>query len=246
MATVMNTQSKIYQIFQADCLDPSRYPALVNLFYCDPPFKDYSQIRKENGVNLKPMVKWDLANYAQLAKVASEVLVTGGWFIMKADDLTALESYPLISRFLHFRRFVIWDKGRISTGGNPRVQHELLLFYYKGSKTPFQKQFPPKAPSKWHGNSQGRSYSSIQRCYAKNGGECGSKNDRVHINQTPEDLLRNLIDFFSPPSGLIVDACCGSGSVLRAIKQLNEPRYYWGIDIDAECVALARKEAGVI
>ncbi|HUO07126.1 MAG TPA: site-specific DNA-methyltransferase [Phycisphaerae bacterium] len=62
--------------------------------------------------------------------------------------------------------------------------------------------------------------------------------------QKPVELLTRLITALCPKGGLVGDFFCGSGTTLVAAKMLE--RRYFGCDVNAAAVALARKRVGEI
>lgn len=70
--------------------------------------------------------------------------------------------------------------------------------------------------------------------------------DRYHPNQKPIDIMQKLIAMQSNENDLILDPFAGSGTTLRAAKDLK--RNYIGIEIDPEYVAIAegRLKQGIL
>ena len=48
---------------------------------------------------------------------------------------------------------------------------------------------------------------------------------RIHPTQKPIGLLRRLIEIFTDPGDVIIDPCAGSGSTLRAARELGRHSY---------------------
>ena len=48
---------------------------------------------------------------------------------------------------------------------------------------------------------------------------------RIHPTQKPVNLLRTLISIFTDPGDVIIDPCAGSGSTLRAARELGRHSY---------------------
>jgi adenine-specific DNA-methyltransferase len=64
--------------------------------------------------------------------------------------------------------------------------------------------------------------------------------NKFHPTQKPVLPLKQLIEAFCPPDGIVLDPFCGSGSTLIAAKQLG--RRYLGIEIEeAHCATAARR-----
>lgn len=66
--------------------------------------------------------------------------------------------------------------------------------------------------------------------------------NKLHPTQKPVVPLKQLIEAFCPPDGLVLDPFCGSGSTLVAAKQLA--RRYVGIEIEgAHCATATHRLA---
>ena len=63
---------------------------------------------------------------------------------------------------------------------------------------------------------------------------------RIHPTQKPVNLLKRLISIFTDPGDTVIDVCAGSGSTLRAARELG--RHSYGFEIDREFYAKARDE----
>ena len=68
----------------------------------------------------------------------------------------------------------------------------------------------------------------------------GKEIPRIHPAQKPVNLLKRLISIFTDPGDTVIDVCAGSGSTLRAARELG--RHSYGFEIDREFYAKARKE----
>ena len=60
----------------------------------------------------------------------------------------------------------------------------------------------------------------------------GKEIPRIHPAQKPVNLLKQLISIFTDPGDVVIDPCAGSGSTLRAAKELD--RHSYGFEIDRE------------
>lgn len=63
-----------------------------------------------------------------------------------------------------------------------------------------------------------------------------------HPTQKPIGILTPLIEYSTPPGGLILDPSAGAGSVLRAAKNLD--RRAIGIEIDERYCEVAAERMG--
>lgn len=63
--------------------------------------------------------------------------------------------------------------------------------------------------------------------------------NRLHPTQKSVRILTPLIESFSPPSGLVLDPFCGSGSTLAAARRCG--RDFLGIELDSTHYRTARQ-----
>lgn len=53
---------------------------------------------------------------------------------------------------------------------------------------------------------------------------------KIHPTQKPVKLLKKLIETFTDPGDVVIDPCCGSGTTLRAARELGRSSYGFEID----------------
>ena len=58
----------------------------------------------------------------------------------------------------------------------------------------------------------------------------GDTYPKIHPAQKPVALLKKLIEIFTDPGDVVIDPCCGSGTTLRAAKELGRNAYGFEID----------------
>lgn len=63
---------------------------------------------------------------------------------------------------------------------------------------------------------------------------------KIHPAQKPVKLMERLIETFTDPGDVVIDPCCGSGSTLRAARNLGRSAY--GFEIDRTFYTRARDE----
>ena len=63
---------------------------------------------------------------------------------------------------------------------------------------------------------------------------------KIHPAQKPVRLLEQLIQTFTDPGDVVIDPCCGSGSTLRAARNLG--RSAFGFEIDRNFYTMAKNE----
>ena len=60
----------------------------------------------------------------------------------------------------------------------------------------------------------------------------GSEYPKIHPSQKPVALLRRLIEIFTDPGDVVIDPCAGSGSTLRAAREINRSSYGFEVSRD--------------
>ena len=63
---------------------------------------------------------------------------------------------------------------------------------------------------------------------------------KIHPAQKPVNVLKKLIEIFTDEGDVVIDPCCGSGSTLRAARELGRSAY--GFEIDRNFYNRAKKE----
>lgn len=63
---------------------------------------------------------------------------------------------------------------------------------------------------------------------------------KIHPAQKPVAVLKKLIETFTDPGDVVIDPCCGSGSTLRAARDLG--RTSFGFEIDRNFYERAKNE----
>lgn len=63
---------------------------------------------------------------------------------------------------------------------------------------------------------------------------------KIHPAQKPVSVLKRLIEVFTDPGDVVIDPCAGSGSTLRAARELGRSSY--GFEISKEFYKRAREE----
>ena len=53
---------------------------------------------------------------------------------------------------------------------------------------------------------------------------------KIHPTQKPVGLLKQLIQTFTDEGDIVIDPCAGSGSTLRAARELGRPSYGFEVD----------------
>lgn len=68
----------------------------------------------------------------------------------------------------------------------------------------------------------------------------GKEIPKIHPAQKPVKVIKKLIEVFTDPGDVVIDPCCGSGSTLRAARDLG--RSAFGFEIDRTFYERARDE----
>lgn len=55
---------------------------------------------------------------------------------------------------------------------------------------------------------------------------------KIHPSQKPISVLKRLIEIFTDPGDVVIDPCAGSGSTLRAARELGRPSYGFEVSRD--------------
>ena len=63
---------------------------------------------------------------------------------------------------------------------------------------------------------------------------------KIHPSQKPVNLLKRLIEIFTDEGDVIIDPCAGSGSTLRAARELG--RHCYGFEVSREFYTKASEQ----
>lgn len=227
----------------------------VDLVVTSPPYDD---LRTYGGHG------WDFYGVAwQLARV----LKPGGVIVWVVADETrdGSETGSSMEQALHFKRLglnlhdtMIWDKGCFSGVGSVSVRYgpstEFMFVLSKGKPKAFN---PIRDRRNVHAGLIGKaetvrlpSGEMLRKTHAgKPMDEYGirfnvwnippeqSNVKRMHPAQFPEALARDHVVSWSNPGDLVLDPFCGSGTTLKAAKDLG--RRFIGIEVNPEYIPIA-------
>lgn len=68
----------------------------------------------------------------------------------------------------------------------------------------------------------------------------GKEIPKIHPAQKPVEVIKELIEIFTDEGDVVIDPCCGSGSTLKAAKELGRSAY--GFEIDRNFYTRAKNE----
>ena len=211
-------------LYHADCRDvlPLLAPGSVDLVLTDPPYAPACHAGARTGDQDTALVDFAPITDADLRLVLDECgRVVRRWVVATMDwrHICELERRPPAG--LRFVRFGVWVKPNGApqfTGDRPGPGWEGLAFLHREG-----------GRMRWNGG--GRSSVFIE-----------PKVETKHPTGKPERLIRQFTALFSDPGELILDPFAGSGTTLRAAKDLG--RRAIGIEIEERyCEIAARRLA---
>lgn len=210
-------------IHQGDCLDVLKtFPDnSVDSVVTDPPYGiDYQSARRTAEkrsakiANDKTPFIWWLYDAARIMREGAALACFCEWKHAEKFRM-AIECAGLT-----IRSQCIWDRDWHGMA-DPKVcfapQHDIVWFATKGKGF----AFPNKRPS------------SVLR-YRK-----VSPDALVHPNEKPVELLRDLVQSITPPSGIVLDPFAGSGSTL--VAAMLEGFRFVGIERESEYVEIIKR-----
>ena len=68
----------------------------------------------------------------------------------------------------------------------------------------------------------------------------GADVPKIHPSQKPISVLKRLIEIFTDEGDVVIDPCAGSGSTLRAARELGRPSY--GFEVSREFYKAATEQ----
>lgn len=226
----------------ADWLDWARSlaPASVDLLYVDPPFNtgrtqsDRAGAFPDSWPTIDAYIAWLEARLS----ATLPALKRSACILLHVDWRTSHHARLLLDRLLtpdNFVNHIVWSYGL--GGSSPRRfarKHDDILFYCADPRRYYFD--PPRIPATSR-RMMGRTKKatdvldipSINNMAAERAG---------YPTQKPLALLDVLVRACSPPGGLVIDPCCGSGSTLVAAAASG--RAAAGCDISPRAISVAR------
>ena len=217
-------------IYHGDCLDVlSSLACEVGAVITDPPYASgtrHEAQKSSSGAMLRA------GRFADKPIENDQMTTTGFIWLMRHVGMFCRPLLPDGASFLSFidwrqwpnlvgaletcnyrvQGMVVWDKGSMGLGNGFRAQHELICHASKGV---------PNINDKGAGN--------VIRCPREAPVD--------HPSPKPLPLLNRLIDVVTEPGGVVLDPFMGSGSTLRAAKDLG--RRAIGIELEERYCEIA-------
>ena len=226
-------------IFLGDCRDilPTLEAGSIDLVLTDPPYSDAVHGKSLTRANLPDVKRWPGAagnrstaiTFAALDDQTRRIIASHAarlcrsWVIAFTDIESAnVWRDELISTGLDYVRTGAWIKlGAMPqiTGDRPGCGLEAIVIAHQPGR------------KRWNG---GGSHAVWQYPIVLNR---GGNTPRVHPTEKPLHLMRDLVAQFSNPDDLILDPFMGSGTTLRAAKDLG--RRAIGIELSEEYCQIA-------
>jgi len=157
--------------------------------------------------------------YEDIAKLGSRVLRPGGWCLAYLGQGNLLLIMDGMRRYLEYG----WQFCCTHTSGDSRYRRLRLRVGFK----PILAFYKPPLNVWW----------DWFRAVVS-----GGKEKALHAWQQAESEASHFIQALCPEGGIVLDPCCGSGTVLAAAKKLK--RRFFGCDLDEESVITARARLG--
>lgn len=229
------------QIIQGDCLDVLRSmpEGIADLVYMDPPFNTGRRHEQSNGSFDDRFA--DARAYLEFLRPRIEqsirALHKDGSILLHCDWRASHHLRLMLDDQLGPAGFVnhlIWQYGL--GGSSPRSfarKHDDIFFYAKSSEYFFDPPMVPATSARMRGRvKKATDVIDIPSINNMAGERCG------YPTQKPLALLDLLVNACCPPEGLVLDPFCGSGTTCVAAARSG--RRYFGIDVSAAAIAVAR------
>lgn len=239
------------EIWHGDCLELMKNipDKSIDMILCDLPYAVTARQSWDVIIPFEPL--WE--HYNRITKITSPIV------------LFATEPFRtklIYSNLEYFKYDLIWSKnkttGFLNAKKQPLRQHEsILVFYKKPCVYNPQKTTGHKPVNSYQHKDGERSLVYGKTAKIKGGGSTeryptsilnfpvvnNDDPDKKHSAQKPVALLEYLIKTYTNDSDLVLDNCCGSGSVLVAAKNLN--RQFIGIEKEQSYYDIAKKRLGL-
>lgn len=215
------------QIYHGDCREILPHLPKVDLVLTDPPYGIDFHSARPSEERKKEKIKNDgLDEYLKMLpwmySSIRDVLKDGGvaCCCCGGGGGTPSLAYAWIEvpKYLTLENVCIWDKGFVGMGWRYRFQWEAVIIASKGER------------KTWNGGNNRSNIFEFQKVIPQYGD---------HPTPKPESLMRQLIEDNCNQEDTVLDPFMGSGTTLRAAKDLG--RKAIGIEIEEKYVEIAIK-----
>lgn len=225
---------KVDSVYNIDCIAGMKEieDATIDMIFCDLPYG----ITKNKWDSVIPLDKlWE--QYNRIIKPNGAILLFG------QNKFTAR---MMLSNAKYHRYNIIWEKttptGFLNANKMPlRVHEDIMVFYkslptYNPQKTDGHKRKVSTSHYKRnslkttnYGSYEPQTYDSTER-FPTDVWKFATDKQKlsIHPTQKPIELCRYAIRTYTNEGDVVLDNCCGSGSILVAAKLEN--RHYIGMD----------------
>jgi len=220
-------------IYNADCRDILPHLEPVDLVLTDPPYSSGTRQATDRIASNIPKrgEKWNPERSGIIWDTSFSTFgfsVFMNWFYRQLKDRLTLgghaytfidwRQYPTLtlsieSGGLMINNLIVWDKGVYALGGNYRSQHEFIVFASNGPARRLNRH----------------DLGNVIQCKRISGSD--------HPTEKPIDLIKTILSYASNEENTILDPFMGSGTTLRAAKDLG--RKAIGIEIEEKYCQIA-------
>ena len=244
------------QIIHGDVIDAMKSlpDSCADLIIADPPYnldKD-----KEFGIDV-PFTNHDewLQWSRRWLDQANRLLATkGNLFVYAIHHNACYLQCMLYELGLEYRRQIIWcyENGWSKYKLGPACHYEPILWFSRQTNSTYHVIREPyksaarlkhkitKNGKEWKPHPDGRQAGDVWR-FPTLAGRRFAKERTIHPTQKPQTLTHRMIAHFSNPGELVVVPFVGSGTECCVAVELG--RRYWGAELNAEYVSIARDRA---
>ena len=212
-------------IFNADCRDVLPTLERVDHVITDPPFEAEAHTlgrrQSVDGVVTDRPLDFTPIDEATRFRAGGEIArLANGWILVFCQVEAAMTWRDALCPPARYMRTQIWRKNDGApqfTGDRPGMGYESIVTCWAG-----------EGRSRWNGGGKHGCYD-----YLTVRGGTG------HLTEKPLPLMRELVSLFTDPGNLILDPFMGSGTTLRAAKDLG--RRAIGIELEEKWCEVAAK-----
>ena len=225
---------EINQIYNTDTIQGMRriVPESIDLIFCDLPYGITARNKWDSEI--PPQKLWE--QYERIIKPNGAIVLFGsGMFAAKM----------ILSNPTLYRYSLVWQKttptGFLNAKKMPlRIHEDIMVFYKKPPTYNPQKTFGHKPVHSYTKHtSDGNNYNETKRGITGGGSTeryptsvltfaTDKQKSSIHNTQKPLELCRYIVRTYSNEGEVVLDNCCGSGTIPLAAK--IEGRSYIGID----------------